>query len=170
MTDPFTWTAEKEQRLRDLWAEKQRGTKISASTIAAELGTTRSACLGKLNRLGLLKASGPREKRQLAPRAPRAPMLKVNGSEAPVRKPEPLPDPPPIVLAPRREEPPPAPGEGVTLVELRLESCRWPMGNPLEESFRFCGQHRIGTGPYCEAHHKVAFTPNVKRARLAPRS
>jgi hypothetical protein len=49
MTEPTPfWTPEREQRLRQLWA---RG--VPTPKIAAELGTTKNAVIGRANRMGL---------------------------------------------------------------------------------------------------------------------
>jgi len=62
-----TWTAERLELLNKL-----RGEGLSASQIAAELGVTRSAVLGKCHRLGLArkastKVSSPRSQQPSQP-------------------------------------------------------------------------------------------------------
>lgn len=41
----------------------------------------------------------------------------------------------------------------VTLVELKEDSCRWPLGDPKHPDFRFCGCQK-SNGPYCTEHHR----------------
>lgn len=62
------------------------------------------------------------------------------------------------------------------LLDLKSNSCRWPIGEPHEADFHFCGQP-VSTGkPYCPEHCKVAYTSlkelanqkNKEKAQLAP--
>jgi len=46
----------------------------------------------------------------------------------------------------------------VGLLDLKMNSCRWPIGDPKEPGFHFCGA-QVSTGkPYCPEHCKVAYT------------
>lgn len=51
------------------------------------------------------------------------------------------------------------PEERVDLVDLKEGQCRWPIGDPQEEGFHFCGKDKCETGPYCEYHAQIAFQP-----------
>ncbi|MCC0008010.1 MAG: hypothetical protein H6876_07800 [Hyphomicrobiaceae bacterium] len=44
--------------------------------------------------------------------------------------------------------------------------CRWPIGDPQQQDFHFCGKHRSDGAPYCEVHMRRAF--QALRPRLAP--
>ncbi len=48
----------------------------------------------------------------------------------------------------------------VKLFDLEFNSCRFPIGDPRDAEFSFCGQPAPGFGinPYCPTHQKVAFT------------
>jgi GcrA cell cycle regulator len=53
--------------------------------------------------------------------------------------------------------------ERVTIMELRENMCRWPMGDPTHADFRFCGL-KTGTGvPYCGYHCRIAYQPASDR-------
>lgn len=45
--------------------------------------------------------------------------------------------------------------------------CKWPYGDPKEESFGFCGHDRDGLGPYCTHHARIAFVPLPIRRKAA---
>lgn len=60
------WTEAKTSKLKDLWA-----TRYTASEIAERLGTTRSAVLGKIGRLGLHNRDPSKSRRGPRPRAPK---------------------------------------------------------------------------------------------------
>ena len=44
-----------------------------------------------------------------------------------------------------------------TLIELEPHHCRWPVGDPQSPDFFYCGADKCGDGPYCAAHHFVAY-------------
>lgn len=39
----------------------------------------------------------------------------------------------------------------------RPRTCEWPIGNPGDDGFHFCGAERDGERPYCAAHAKRAY-------------
>jgi hypothetical protein len=50
-----------------------------------------------------------------------------------------------------------------SLVELNSDCCHWPVGDPLKESFFFCGAVALGGSPYCPVHHARAYEPARSR-------
>jgi GcrA cell cycle regulator len=117
--------------------KKLWGSGLSCSQIAEKFGDcTRNAVLGKLTRLGL-----PGRK-QLRPR-PIAPN-----------------NPPPPRPAPNEE---PA-GERFGLADLTAIMCHFPLGDPREPGFGFCGAHKSPLVPYCDHHAALAY-PSRARAR-----
>jgi hypothetical protein len=44
-----------------------------------------------------------------------------------------------------------------TIVTLLADDCRWPIGDPMERDFHFCGKRKVDGGPYCEFHMQQAF-------------
>jgi GcrA cell cycle regulator len=159
----MSWTDERVDLLSRLWMEGR-----SASQIAAELGSgiTRNAVIGKVHRLGLAGRAKPvvspgqgRLKGKLAP----ALDTEVPIEAAPETVPS-LPATPPIIGPDMTVAIPTS--ERVTIMELRESSCRWPMGDPSQAEFRFCGARTgIGAGPYCAAHARLAFQPTHDRRR-----
>lgn len=60
--------------------------------------------------------------------------------------------------------------EPVTIVELRDNMCRWPIGDPTQSEFRFCGARKTpGAGPYCGCHSALAYQSQHDRRRSARR-
>jgi GcrA cell cycle regulator len=43
--------------------------------------------------------------------------------------------------------------------------CRWPIGDPQQPDFHFCGKKKIPGLPYCEVHARRAFQPPQARRR-----
>ncbi|GAA0568861.1 GcrA family cell cycle regulator [Caenispirillum bisanense] len=55
--------------------------------------------------------------------------------EAPAKKPDPVP----------------------SLVDLAAHTCRWPIGDPREPGFHFCGKPALAGKPYCAEHAAIAY-------------
>lgn len=49
--------------------------------------------------------------------------------------------------------------ERKTLVALGDTDCRWPIGDPRESDFHFCGRPKVQGLPYCEPHVRRAHQP-----------
>jgi GcrA cell cycle regulator len=43
--------------------------------------------------------------------------------------------------------------------------CRWPIGDPQQSDFHFCGKKKVTGLPYCEVHARRAFQPPQARRR-----
>ena len=43
--------------------------------------------------------------------------------------------------------------------------CRWPIGDPQQADFHFCGKKKVAGLPYCEVHARRAFQPPQPRRR-----
>jgi hypothetical protein len=43
-----------------------------------------------------------------------------------------------------------------TLASLSEHGCRWPIGEPGEAGFGFCGRTRAGRGAYCQGHSPMS--------------
>lgn len=46
----------------------------------------------------------------------------------------------------------------LTLMELTADTCRWPIGDPQEPGFSFCGCPVKEGSVYCAEHHARAYT------------
>ena len=63
----------------------------------------------------------------------------------------------PVIHSPKK------PGDKMTVVDLDNHTCRWPIGDPKDENFHFCGAPvRIGQ-TYCEEHAAIAYVKNIKK-------
>lgn len=167
----MSWTNESIATLKRLFA---RG--LSVNQIACELGgVSRNAVIGKIHRLGLARPAGApkpatqgrgggRPKSGGAPRR-RSNVLALCGWAQPVARA--LPAPLPVGERPDRAS---DPGEGdhpnaCTLLDLKHDSCRWPLGPKLARAVLFCGEPRAdarvpgldGRPPYCAMHCRLAY-------------
>jgi GcrA cell cycle regulator len=172
----MSWTDERVELLRQLWLDGKSASQISAALGA---GLTRNAVIGKVHRLGLagrVKASsssssasssvprGPSASRRPSPRPSSAGggMRVVRGNTVLAMLSETELDAQPA----RLDEDVVVPMSlRVTIVELKEEMCRWPLGDPTTAEFRYCGAHAPGVGPYCAHHGKLAYQPTQDRRR-----
>lgn len=142
------WSEERTTVAVKLWKEG-----LSASQIAKQLGgVTRNAVIGKVHRLGL------------AGRATPSKPVKIPARTRPARRRMPQ-----VVvataLAGERGEiaamNPIAPGLGV--LGLTEFTCRYPIGDPQEPDFAFCGRTCSFEDTYCTDHAKLCYVPPKKR-------
>ncbi len=143
-----TWTPERIEQLRNF-----AGSGLSSSQIAAEIGVTRNAVIGKLNRLGLARgrtAGGPA--RTCPPRArrprhsPQRALLQLMFAQAPS-----------IASGAGAQFGPVESARPCSLFELAHGTCRWPVDDPDANDFAFCGNEAAPGFPYCAGHTRMAY-------------
>jgi GcrA cell cycle regulator len=155
------WSSERIEHLRALWQDG-----LSASQIAEQLGgITRNAVIGKAHRLGLTGRPSPIKNRPagiVRPRLPRRPPVehaappRAVAVAAPPPRVEPA---PPQPVAASVEE-----GPGASILTLTDRICKWPIGDPRDANFHFCGRASIDNLPYCAEHARRAYQPPTRRA------
>lgn len=139
------WTAERIAIATRMWAEGASG-----DDIARELHTTRCAVLGKLSRLNLQRKGAEniiRTPRKGRPRTYKPRVAPPEGETRP-RLPRLIP-----------LTPPPERGEHLGLLDLLDGMCKFPIGDPVEPDFHFCGHAQRPGAPYCPYHCQVAYRP-----------
>lgn len=140
-----SWPQKQVDQLEALWADGH-----SASQIGLLMGLTRNAVLGKVHRLGFNE------------KYPHRPCV-GNGTRVFYSRDE------RISLKSVKRSPQPRPlmefpfGVGLescpaSILELNDITCRWPMGEPRDRDFHFCGGF-TGGRTYCACHHKLAYQP-----------
>lgn len=131
----MSWTEDRVTLLKKLWGEGR-----TAAEIAKELGgVTRNAVIGKAHRLKLSNRVSPIQQN-----------TKKSVKSAETKKP---PSRTKAVL--KREED--IKIIGVSMAELKERMCRWPVGDPREPGFQFCGCDSVAGLPYCDDHAKIAY-------------
>ena len=153
------WTDERVATLRKLWTDG-----LSASQIAKQLGgVTRNAVIGKVHRLGLAGRATPSRpaKRIVRNNITNRPRLMTGAPSRPRTIPS---------LAPLAELPPPlepmaqADGSVASVLTVTDRMCKWPIGDPTDTKFAFCGRESCD-GPYCSEHARLGFQPTRPRQR-----
>lgn len=159
----MSWTDERVELLKKLWQDG-----LSASQIAAELGgVTRNAVIGKVHRLGLSGRGQPtssikRQRRTHSPAIRRTRTVTTVGNLALKQSVDALPE---AEYRPRRDVVVPIPKK-LSILQLSESTCKWPVGDPGQEDFYFCGHDSLENQPYCEYHAGVAYqAPEPRRRR-----
>jgi len=149
------WTDEAVEELRRMW---DRG--MTTGQIAKALNVTKNSIIGKVHRLCLTarpspikKVSEKKEKKPVAsPKASKPTKVKVIQEKPAKDCRESVKEPAPLV-----EE------TNIPLVKLDNHTCRWPLGDPRDDDFCFCGK-RVKTGQtYCEEHASIAYVKAGKK-------
>ncbi len=126
---------------------------VAFSTIARMVGGGRSknACIGKARRIGLPpRARVTTTLRQIiCERRRKARVVKAKAAPKPPRGPKRITD-------QEKAEALALPGLEPRLDALSTRQCKWPVGDPKDPAFAYCGRLKTATGPYCAAHHHCA--------------
>jgi hypothetical protein len=144
------WTDARIALLTELWLGG-----VTGGEIGRQMGVSRSACMGKLRRLGLLRQDRPRM--PIVRRVARN-LLKTTEQVSKRPNKQPLPPPEPYQAPP----PPPVPPIGsFDLLELRHGHCRWPEGH--RAPYRFCGAPQASQSSYCSEHARLSLSHGSQR-------
>lgn len=131
----MSWTDERVALLRRLWGEGK-----TAAEIANALGNvTRNAVIGKAHRLKLSNRISPIQQNT------KKPVPVKMESKLPAQRKAPVIREQDIKI------------KGIPMTELGPRMCRWPIGDPKEPDFKFCGCSSAPGLPYCEGHSKIAY-------------
>ena len=144
----MSWNQQKVDNLKKLWNEG-----VATSRIGEQLGFTKNAVIGKAFRLGLERRQNSRKKTAQSQSVSSVTMYRESSASGHSQ------------IAPKRE---------VTRRREKFsfkksivgtgsfKSCQWPIGDPLEEGFHYCGGQNIPTKPYCIEHYKKAYNVDEK--------
>jgi GcrA cell cycle regulator len=147
------WTAERVEQLRTYVTAG-----LTCSQIALEIGVTRNAVIGKIHRLGL-SPGGPAASALRQPRRMRAPMTQRRIVQAICAPPTHVPELAVLDVGPVES------ADCCSLLELAHGKCRWPINDPTDEGFAFCGNDAVAGMSYCAGHVRMAYRiPTRRRA------
>ena len=144
----MSWNQQKVDDLKKLWNEG-----VATSRIGEQLGFTKNAVIGKAFRLGLERRQNSRKKPTHSQSVTSVTMYRetsvpshsqITSKREATRRREKFSFKKSIV------------GTG------SFKSCQWPIGDPLEEGFHYCGGQNIPTKPYCIEHYKKAYNVDEK--------
>lgn len=168
----MAWTDEMVDQLRAMWIEG-----LTTGEIGKRLGVSKNSIVGKVHRLGLSGRPSPIKKKEdndseaeasetvvkqmkekTAPKEPKPAKVKAE---------KPAPAAVPVEKAAEKTECPAKPSRShngkTMLTDLDNHTCRWPLGDPKDENFHFCGKKvRIGQ-TYCDEHANIAYVKTNKK-------
>ncbi len=167
----MAWTDEMVDQLREMWKQG-----LTTGEIGKRLGVSKNSIVGKVHRLGLSGRPSPIKKKDET----EAPAEKKEATENVAKATKPKVEKAPVPKTPKVEKkaeekveveekieisaPAPHHHNGKTsLTDLDNHTCRWPIGDPKDENFHFCGRKvRIGQ-TYCDEHANIAYVKAVKK-------
>src|SRR5690242_18879031 len=133
------WTNDKVEQFKVLFAQTDPILSYADIGIALGEGFTRSVCISKARRIGLL-----REENAIAkPRKKGDP--KASPAKSSRKDPDRIRD-----LAPDTSP------YAVSLLDATEGQCRWPLGEPTA-NMMFCGDVKVHGHPYCDRHCQVSY-------------
>ena len=151
------WTDEAVEELKRMW---DRG--MTTGQIAKALNVTKNSIIGKVHRLCLTARPSPIKKvsvkseKKVTPAEKTIKAPKVE-SKAPAETASRA-----AVIAEKASEVDEE--TNIPLVKLDNHTCRWPIGDPRDDNFCFCGK-RVKTGQtYCDEHASIAYVRTGKKA------
>ena len=147
----MSWTSEKVEKLKELWSKGH-----TASQIAEMLGdTTRNAVIGKAHRLNLSAKikTRPANISHNSKYNENSKVKSVKGRRSKFKS---------LIIEKDFE-----PENPKQLEELDDNSCKWPIGQPDETYFYFCGRTSLKDFSYCKLHLLYAYQPKGKKDDVA---
>jgi GcrA cell cycle regulator len=149
-----TWTAERVELLKSRF---EAG--LSCREIAADIGVSRNAVIGKLSRLNLAgempgdprrparrKRAAKARGLKTTPRLQYEMLASIYAEAQPVIEEELIDD-----------------RQHCSLLELDENRCRWPISTPGADDFCFCGNMPLEGQPYCPGHSRLAYRPGSRQ-------
>lgn len=139
----MTWTEERVAELMRLWEAGR-----SASEIGRLLGVSKNSVVGKAHRMKLKARPSP-IKRGATPQVRRA--------AAPAPKPVAQPAAVARQAQAKSVAPAPRPARPAARANGKGPACLWPIGDPGDQDFHFCGEPAVPGKPYCDEHCARAY-------------
>jgi GcrA cell cycle regulator len=150
-----TWTTERLELLKSHFAAG-----LTCRQIAADIGVSRNAVIGKLSRLNLTRGRGGGAERSDPPKDRARTRARRAGPREQYR----------MLVATFADVESPIVSEVLdnskqcSLLDLDDSRCRWPIDTPDPSQVCFCGNSPIKGLPYCPGHSRMAY-----RSTSAPR-
>ena len=144
----MSWTDEKVLKLKELWGKGKTANQI-AEIIG---GISRNAVIGKAHRLNLsakIKTRSVASNKNFNDIIENKNFRSNQGRKNRFKS---------LIIDKNFE-----PENPKQLEELDENSCKWPIGNPDEKSFYFCGRTSLKDFSYCKLHLLYAYQPKNKK-------
>lgn len=136
----MVWTDEQVEELKRLWDQG-----LTTGEIGKALGVSKNSVVGKAHRLELNGRPSPikrnSEEIEAVAEVPEKTVEKKKAAKTPSAK----------KTAEKEKK------KLFTVNDLTSTSCRWPIGDPKDEDFHFCGEKALPDKPYCAKHAAIAY-------------
>ena len=167
----MAWTDKMVEDLRLMWKQG-----LTTGEIGKRLGVSKNSIVGKVHRLQLDARPSPiKKKEELEAESVAAAQPTLQPE---VKEPKKAPQPAKDVKENKEAKEPKTPAKPaaqatkpvadkkndiIRLADLDNRTCRWPIGDPKDENFHFCGKKvRVGQ-TYCEEHSLMAYVKPTKK-------
>jgi len=164
----MSWTNDMVDRLTELWLSG-----LTTTEIAKELGVSKNSIVGKVHRLNLSARPSPIKKKEDEVHAkkrtkvlpkPKQLQKKISFNKKDEHKISALdPDKTETETALKTKKSVVKKDGCVKLADLDSHSCRWPIGDPKDDNFCFCGKKVRAGQTYCDEHAAIAYVKPVKK-------
>lgn len=174
----MAWTDEMVDQLREMWKQG-----LTTGEIGKRLGVSKNSIVGKVHRLGLSGRPSPIKKKESSSTDETPAVVSTDNipekavpqnkkeKKISIKKVQPEPEPAPVVIEEVDEKivelsvsnTKKSTNGKTMLTDLDNHTCRWPIGDPKDENFHFCGKKvRIGQ-TYCDEHAAIAYVKAAKK-------
>ena len=141
----MAWTEQMVEDLKKMWHEG-----LTTGEIGKRLGVSKNSIVGKVHRLQLSGRPSPIKKKD-----------EISEEKAAPAKPAKEEKFEPVAKMPVKDSH--SHCGKTSLTDLDNHTCRWPVGDPKDENFHFCGKKvKIGQ-TYCEEHANIAYVKAGKK-------
>ena len=150
------WTDEMIEQLTQLWMSG-----LTTNEIAKELGLSKNSVVGKVHRMNLNSRPSPIKKKEEA-------QVEQSAVQEPKQVKSPKKTTPSLEHKPAKIAVSPIDTKThsdtcVKLSDLNSHTCRWPIGDPKDENFCFCGKKVRAGQTYCDEHAAIAYVKPIKK-------
>lgn len=171
----MAWTDEMIDNLTKMW---QQG--LTTNEIAKALGVSKNSIVGKVHRLNLDARPSPIKKKEEITKTKKLPSKEKIKSKVSVKQTpsKPVQEQTSIIKKEAsveeeqvKIEPKLSPNPTyhkntcIKLADLDSHTCRWPIGDPRDDNFCFCGRHVKSGQTYCEEHAAIAYVKPIKKEK-----
>lgn len=149
----MAWTEEMIDNLKKMWTEG-----LTTNEIAKKLGVSKNSIVGKVHRLNLKARPSPIKKKEETTSVNNSSTVDDSGkSSSKIIKKISI---TPVNISSSNEI---RQDSCLKLTQLDNHTCRWPIGDPRDDNFCFCGKAVRGGQTYCEEHSAIAFVKPIKK-------
>ena len=149
----MAWTDEMIDKLKHLW---KKG--ITTNDIAKELGLSKNSVVGKVHRLNLDARPSPIKKKEDENTLSDQQNEKILASNFILKQVDREFNDLTIKSDDNQNK-----NTCIKLSELDSHTCRWPIGDPKDDNFCFCGKKVKAGQTYCDEHAAIAYVKPIKK-------